>query len=449
MVLRSTGDKVTQEFGPTTGNLWGRPLPSRESVPQGEDVAVPITADANGARDDLVVDRLVASYEQFRPELVRRCRRIVHDGAVAEELAQEAFARALEHRERLDPERPLEAWLTTVATRLAVDWRRRKHPLVADDAKEPITGDRTFEAVSQRDSQQRIGRALAALPERHRRALVLFGVEGLSYSQIADAEGLSISAVKMTLHRARARMRTMVHTNDLFGAVPVGGGATNRGRRAMRSLVERATSGLHRAAEWQSRFEAAIGEVAAHAAIGAAVVTVGIVGVADRPPADPPNEAAVPVVAVHEVAASPVVAIREEPARGPEPPMPTRTDQSERDERKKIDATPKDPPAADPDRDARCGDPLGCEPPATPLDHRPRAVAEGPDPESAFAVRPPPGSEAVAVGPKPEPSSQATLGPRPGGPPTATSGAVGDAGSAGEINAYPTIAQPGMVTSVA
>lgn len=258
-------------------------------------MAVPIThvGERREGDDDPVVARLVSVYEVFRPELVRRCERIVGSRAAAEEIAQEAFLRAFEHREGIDLDRPLEAWLTTVASRIALDsLRRRRHVLT--DALDPRvaelgTGDETFEDVSRRDGRRRLREAMAALPETHRRALVLFGIEGLSYSQIAHAEGMTLGAVKMTLHRARERLRSVVQSSDLFGAVPASTTGTGRGRRALRTAAERVQGAIARAAELPTRL-GGLAEGVAQLTTGAAVVAAAAAALLG-----PASSSAVPV----------------------------------------------------------------------------------------------------------------------------------------------------------
>ena len=60
------------------------------------------------------------------------------------------------------------------------------------------------EALAAAESARAVGRAMAALPEKHRVVLALREVEGLSYEEIAVALGVPIGTVESRLHRARA-----------------------------------------------------------------------------------------------------------------------------------------------------------------------------------------------------------------------------------------------------
>jgi RNA polymerase sigma-70 factor (ECF subfamily) len=131
----------------------------------------------------------------------------------AQELTQETFLRA--YRALLRGERWANprAWLYRVASRLATDaWRRRRRfrwqPLSGREAEasrgvETTTVERTA-----------VQAALNALPLRYRVPLVLYVCEGRSVAEVAETLGLSNSAVKMRLSRARAMFRTAYGQED-------------------------------------------------------------------------------------------------------------------------------------------------------------------------------------------------------------------------------------------
>lgn len=181
-------------------------------------MAVSTTSD-HEQPSDTIVGALVEAHARFQPELVRRCQRIVGDRAQAEDLAQEAFARALERQRDLDPDRPIDAWLTTVATRLAIDTLRRGRRFGGAPADIPDV-DLTFDAAADQERRRHVRAAIDQLSDRQRQAVVLYSFHDLSYDEIADREGLSLGAVKMTLMRARRRLRDALAGKDLLGAVP-------------------------------------------------------------------------------------------------------------------------------------------------------------------------------------------------------------------------------------
>ncbi|MFI6689832.1 SigE family RNA polymerase sigma factor [Streptomyces sp. NPDC050485] len=121
----------------------------------------------------------------------------------AQDVVQEAFVRAWGRRARLDAGAGPEAWVRTVAWRLAVSrWRRgrraaeawRRHSEAAPAAPEP---DPTTVALTD---------ALRGLSDRQRRVAVLHYVCDLSVAQVAHETGISAGTVKTHLSRARAAL---------------------------------------------------------------------------------------------------------------------------------------------------------------------------------------------------------------------------------------------------
>jgi RNA polymerase sigma-70 factor (ECF subfamily) len=93
-----------------------------------------------------------------------------------------------------------------------------------DDAFE-LAGDDASpdERAETADLVRRSEAALATLPEDSRAVVVLRDIEGLSTKEVADLLGVSESVVKVRLHRAHARLRTLVLGDD--GAAATGGAA--------------------------------------------------------------------------------------------------------------------------------------------------------------------------------------------------------------------------------
>ncbi len=146
-------------------------------------------------------------YRQTYRDLVRFLHRLVWDADRAQDLAQDAFARALGQ----SPENP-RAWLFRVARNLANDEarsaiRRRKHlVLIKGEAEAKQDAAQTPQETFEREERvAAVQRALAQLGERDREVLLLWDA-GLNYPEIAEATGLSPGAIGTTLSRARQRL---------------------------------------------------------------------------------------------------------------------------------------------------------------------------------------------------------------------------------------------------
>ena len=139
------------------------------------------------------------------PALVRFLYRKVWEADRAEDLAQEAFVRALDH----DPDNP-RAFVFTVAANLARDEartaiRRRRHLELVKAETAAIEEASPAEQVERKERQEVVRAALAQLSERDREVLLLWDA-GLDYDEIAAQTGLARGAIGTTLSRARRRL---------------------------------------------------------------------------------------------------------------------------------------------------------------------------------------------------------------------------------------------------
>ena len=147
---------------------------------------------------------LAEVYKTTFRALVRFLYRKVWDADRAEDLAQEAFARALVHQ----PENA-RGWLFVVAANLARDEarraaRERRHLTLLKGEPAAVSGA-PEEEIDAETRRARVRAALARLTPRDREALLLWDA-GMSYDEIAAQTGLAYGAVGTTLARARRRL---------------------------------------------------------------------------------------------------------------------------------------------------------------------------------------------------------------------------------------------------
>lgn len=152
---------------------------------------------------------------RYRQPVFRLIRASVGDAQEALDLTQESFFSAYRALARYDPERPMRAWLSTIAINKCRDWGRKKmvrRVLTLGGAlgaeAEHIADDQVAvdDAVSDRLELERVAMAIAALPPNLREPLLLRTIEGLSQSETAGMLGISEKAVETRLYRARARL---------------------------------------------------------------------------------------------------------------------------------------------------------------------------------------------------------------------------------------------------
>ena len=149
-------------------------------------------------------DDLAEVYRTTYQALVRFLYRKVWDPHRAEDLAQEAFARALVHR----PDNP-RGWLFVVAANMARDdarraARERRHLTLLKSEPAP-RAPASDDLLHEEDDRSRVRAALEQLTPRDREVLLLWDAE-LSYDEIAAQTGLARAAIGTTLARARRRL---------------------------------------------------------------------------------------------------------------------------------------------------------------------------------------------------------------------------------------------------
>jgi RNA polymerase sigma-70 factor (ECF subfamily) len=171
--------------------------------------------DVDIARDRELVDRFQTGqvdafedlYARYYERLRRLCIRRVGDAHEAEEIAQEAFARAYVAFPNLGGPRHAYAWLSVVASRLCVDTHRRRartQPAYEVERVEVAVDDDPLEAEV---DLGHLRHALERLTPRHRDVLNLRETQGWSYQRIADHYGASLGTVEALLFRARHALR--------------------------------------------------------------------------------------------------------------------------------------------------------------------------------------------------------------------------------------------------
>jgi RNA polymerase sigma-70 factor (ECF subfamily) len=137
----------------------------------------------------------------------RAARRVVASDAEADDIASEAFARALVRWSTVRDLPHRDAWVVRVASNLALDAvrtrSRRERILIVQRAAEAV-GDGT-EASAERMA---LVLALAGLPRRQREVIALRYLMGLPEAEVAAALGLSSNTVKTHLARALSTLRS-------------------------------------------------------------------------------------------------------------------------------------------------------------------------------------------------------------------------------------------------
>lgn len=146
--------------------------------------------------------------------ILRLCLRMLGGADAAQDVAQETFLSAYSKLAQLDPDRSPLPWLTTVATRLCLNrlrsQQRTRISELPEGAEFAASEPQPDASWLRRESQAELHAALLLLPETPRAVVVLHYLEEWSCKQIAEALGMTESNVKVTLLRARERLRKLL-----------------------------------------------------------------------------------------------------------------------------------------------------------------------------------------------------------------------------------------------
>lgn len=159
--------------------------------------------------------------EKYKQPVMNLAFRTLHDQTEAEDLAQNAFVQAYKSASRYQATAKFSTWLFTIARNLCLNEirRRSRHPAESldqtrdDDNEQPLyqVEDKRVAAAPDQllrhELEQKVDAAFAALPENQRTALGLCRQEELSYEEIAEVLGCSLSATKSLIHRARETLK--------------------------------------------------------------------------------------------------------------------------------------------------------------------------------------------------------------------------------------------------
>jgi RNA polymerase sigma-70 factor (ECF subfamily) len=143
--------------------------------------------------------------------MIGLCHRYVNDLALAEDLAHEAFLKAMERADTYRATGNFEAWLMRITVNHAIQHLRQSLDMV------PFVEEETPDVATEETSiwemdftQEELLKAVQQLPIPQRTVFNLYAIDGQSHAYIADLLNISIASSKETLYRARKRLRQLL-----------------------------------------------------------------------------------------------------------------------------------------------------------------------------------------------------------------------------------------------
>ena len=149
------------------------------------------------------------------------CLRILGNPHDAAEATQEAYLKAWRGLSGFRGDAMFETWLYRVASNAALSKhrtrrRRQSHESgLLDEVLTELPAEGSVEAtVGARIEVRALEEALARLPEQHRTAVLLRDVYGMNIEEVAEQLGISQTAAKVRVHRARKRLKEMIFQGE-------------------------------------------------------------------------------------------------------------------------------------------------------------------------------------------------------------------------------------------
>jgi len=170
----------------------------------------------------LTVERV---FREFAPRVYNLARRMLGNEADAQDVTQEVFLQVVRKLDTFRGESAFPTWLHRVTVNAALAYRRKRAQREEKRITDPLEhfdpdglhgapvkrwSVRPDQPVLDREQHRVIEESIAQLPEAYRDVYVLADVEQLANANIAELLGLSVSAVKSRLHRARLMMRDLL-----------------------------------------------------------------------------------------------------------------------------------------------------------------------------------------------------------------------------------------------
>jgi RNA polymerase sigma-70 factor (ECF subfamily) len=168
---------------------------------------------AIGNGDHLAFKCLV---RRFQNPLVNFIFRYTGDRCTAEDLTQEVFLRVYQAAPRFEPRANVSTWVFKIAYNLSMNElkRRRRRGFLDHDQqgrREGFDVQAPSDPIQGWELEQEVMTALSQVPENQRAALLLRINNGLSYQEISEVLGVSVSSVESLIFRARKHLRQVLN----------------------------------------------------------------------------------------------------------------------------------------------------------------------------------------------------------------------------------------------
>lgn len=159
-------------------------------------------------------------YMAYHDKVYRLALRVTQDPGLAEDVAQEVHIKCWKNRDKLEEAASPGAWIMRVARNLSIDKIRSRKPSAELDSvayaapSSDITPARSAEVENM---MQHLRSFVSQLPVKQREIFQLREMEGMQYKEISEILSISVDEVKVSLFRARRKIRERLLSIDNYG----------------------------------------------------------------------------------------------------------------------------------------------------------------------------------------------------------------------------------------
>ncbi len=156
----------------------------------------------------------------LKDKLYRLALRITLDSAEAEDIVQDTMIRVWNKREEWAQFNSIEAFCLTVARNLAIDRSQKSEAQnieLTTETQEMSDGSTPERQLERSEQMDLVRKLINELPEKQRTIIQLRDIEEKSYKEIADVMQLTEDQVKVTLFRARQRIKAKYNEIQSYG----------------------------------------------------------------------------------------------------------------------------------------------------------------------------------------------------------------------------------------
>ena len=170
-----------------------------------------VQASLNG--NMLAFEELVLRYKNLVYSVVLR---MVNNTEDANDLAQEIFIKTYRYLEKYSPEYKFSTWIIKIATNSVIDFRRKKKIDTIDilEMSYELPDKATPESLYiEKERKKGLSGYIDELPDMYKIPIVLYHMESMSYQEISEILGISLSKVKNRIFRGRKILKDLISSS--------------------------------------------------------------------------------------------------------------------------------------------------------------------------------------------------------------------------------------------